>query len=118
MKVKVSTHLISGEEEIHSEKLGILDSRGLRFQENGTKVFLSFSEDVLIRENEELYLRYVFLKNRETLNEVTLKKENYRLPLLIHTLELMHKENFYYVKYRLQEERKEVTYQVSWEEVK
>lgn len=105
-KVKINAIIKTEEEKIKEKTTGSIISGVISYKENSnTYVYLDLNKDELIRENEQMLMKYSFDKNRRTKGFVTIKDMNKNLELDIQTMKLEKKEHQYYVEYKIEENK-------------
>lgn len=75
-----------------------------------TEVKLNLKDKILTRENKDYYLKYKFIKNEETENEIKLRELNQSLFLKIKTDNFEIKENEVEIIYTILDSNEKVTY--------
>ena len=95
----------------------IPDSKTIKYKE-GTKtnVTLDLENNILIRENNDIYMEYIFEEDKVTDGVLKLKKDNKDFVLLTKTIKLEKQDNYFKVKYKLVETKEVFVYTVEVED--
>ena len=105
-KINIKTTITIDEEKIQDNVSGSFINGIISYQEkDGTYVYLDINKDELIRENDELVMKYIFNKNRRSIGNVFIKDINKNLELEIETKNIKKQEHNYYVEYKIEENK-------------
>ena len=103
---KVKAIIQTNETKIQENSLGSFVNGIISYQENdNTYAYLDINNNQLIRENEQMLMKYTFNENRRSKGIVTIKDLNKELELDIETINLNKKDNYYYVEYKIEEDK-------------
>ena len=112
---KIKAIIVTEDEKIEEIVKGTFIDDIISYQEtNNTNVYLDINKNELIRENKEILMKYIFIKNRRSKGTIFIKEMNKKLEVEIETDELIKKDNYYYIKYKIEENKFE--YEVSYTE--
>ena len=115
-KVKIKSKIISNDQKIIENISGIIESGIISYQENNnTYVYLDINRDELIRENEEMNMKYAFNEKSITKSQIIVKSLNQQLELDIKTNLIEKSKNKYKVEYQIEEDK--FTYELEYMEV-
>lgn len=115
-KINIKTIITLKDEELLENVIGSIESSIISYQEsNNTYVYLDINRDELIRENEELTMKYIFTKNQITKGNIFIKEFNQDLDLEIKTNLLEKENNKYKVEYCIGEDT--FIYEINYSEV-
>ena len=131
MKINIKVYIENNDEKIvfDCNAIYLKDKNIIKYQEKDkTNVTLNIKDNILIRENKEIYMQYKFIKNKSSKNKVLIKElnkeiEEYdindlikeQLEVVINTLELINREDCYEVKYELVDNHDTFVYKVIME---
>jgi len=118
-KRKLIITLITNEIEEEYNLLGEYDeeSKIISYNENKqllTKVKIDLIEKILTRENNDYYLKYKFIENEKTENEIKMKDLNQSIFLKIKTDKFEIEENKVKIIYTILDSNEKVTYIVKF----
>lgn len=117
IKVKVTIENNDGKDEQIYNAIYIKEKDIIKYKENDkTNVTLNKKDNILIRENDVMYMEYHFEKNHVTDGILVLKDIDKEFLLITKTISINNKENFYKVSYKLVETKDIFTYTLEVEE--
>lgn len=103
-KIKIKSIIKTEEESVQESTTGSIINGVISYKErNNTYVYLDINNDELIRENDQMLMKYSFEKNRRTNGFITIKDMNQNLEIGIETIKLEKTEQKYYVEYKIEE---------------
>ena len=112
---KFKVIITTEEETIQKEAIGSFLNGVISYQENNnTYVYLDINKDELIRENDQILMKYAFKENRRSKGLITIKEMNKELDIDIETTSLIKKDNYYYIEYKIEENK--FIYELSYTE--
>lgn len=112
---KIKVIITTEEEKIQENVVGSFINDIISYQENNnTYVYLDINKNELIRENDQMLMKYVFNENRRSKGIINIKDINKDLELEIETKKLIKKDNYYYVEYKIEENK--FIYELSYTE--
>ena len=115
-KLKIKTTIISENKKITENLTGSLESGIISYKENNdTYVYLDINRNELIRENDEMVLKFLFEENKETIGIVFIKELKKELEIILKTDTIKKEDNKYYVTYEI--ENNIFTYEIEYMEV-
>lgn len=114
-KRKLNITLITNEKESEYNLLGEYDTekKVITYSESNellTDVKIDLKERVLVRENKDYCLKYKFIENEETENEINLKELNQKIYIKIKTDKFELSENKLEIIYTILDSNERVTY--------
>ena len=118
MKINIKVYIENNDEKIvfDCNAIYLKDKNIIKYQEKDkTNVTLNIKDNILIRENKEIYMQYKFIKNKSSKNKVLIKELNKEIEVVINTLELINREDCYEVKYELVDNHDTFVYKVIME---
>ena len=115
-KLNIKSKIILKDQVIEEEVLGSFESGVISYQEkNNTYVYIDINRNELIRENDELTMKYIFSENELTKGYIYIKELNQDLELDIKTKLIEKDSNKYKVEYIVEEET--FVYEIEYAEV-
>ena len=115
-KLNIKSKIILKDQVIEEEVLGSFESGVISYQEkNNTYVYIDINRNELIRENDELTMKYIFSENELTKGYIYIKELNQDLELDIKTKLIEKDSNKYKVEYI--EEEETFVYEIEYAEV-
>lgn len=101
---KIKAIITTETEKIQENVIGSFIDGIISYQEDSkTDVYLDINKNELIRENEQMLMKYIFDENRRTKGLINIKDINKELEVEIETLKLNKKDNYYYVEYKIED---------------
>ena len=117
IKVKVTIENKDMKEQSVYNAIYIKEKDIIKYQEKDkTSVTLHKKDNILIRENKDIYMEYPFDESHTTDGILRLKDMDKEFLLILKTQSLVNKENLYKVEYKLVETKDVFTYTVEVEE--
>ena len=118
-KTKFNIILITNQEKEEYNLLGEYDTEKeiITYKESKellTDVTIDLKNKTLIRENKDYYLKYKFLKNEETENEIKLKELNQSIILNIKTNKFKKENNKLEIEYIIIDSCEKINYQIKF----
>ncbi len=105
-KIKMTITIISNGNKIKENLIGTINEGIISYSEdNNTYVYLDIERNALIRENDDLYLKYTFDENDKTLGNVLIKEFNKEVTVDIKTECIEKSNNRYYVEYLIEKDK-------------
>lgn len=115
-KIKIKAIIISDEETIKMNSIGEKLEAIIDYEEHDhTHMHLDMCKDELIRENANMYMHYRFKENAETVGQVLIKECDQELDVILKTLTIVKRDNFYSVEYLI--DNNKFIYEVNFSEV-
>ena len=103
---KIKAIITTNDQPIKENVIGSFINGIISYQEeNKTDVYLDINKNELIRENEQILMKYIFDENRRSKGTINIKDINRNLEIDIETLLLNKKDNYYYVEYKIEENK-------------
>jgi len=101
-KIKIIATLESSETNIENISNGTKEDNIIKYEEpDSTVVTLNTKDNILIRENQSLLMTFRFDENEITENKMSIKELNQELIIMIKTVSIICKENYYKVEYEI-----------------
>lgn len=119
MIVRIKVNIKNEEQNIENyyKAIYIVDKKIIKYQEKDkTNVTLNINDNILVRENNKIYMQYRFIKNKITKNQLRLKDSNQEIIIDLKTLNLKKENNNFEVKYKLLGSNDIFLYKVIWED--
>lgn len=102
-KIKIKAIITLTDQKITENVIGSIESGIISYQENNnTYVYLDTNKDELIRENNEITLKYIFDESKTTKGNIMVKELNQELALDIKTNKIEKENNRYKVEYEVE----------------
>lgn len=103
---KIKAIITTNDQKIKENVIGSFINGIISYQENSkTDVYLDINKNELIRENEQMLMKYIFDENRRSKGLINIKDINKELEVDIETLKLNKKDNYYYIEYKIEEDK-------------
>ena len=83
-------------------------------ESDNTCVYIDITKDELIRENDNLFMKYGFIENRRSYGSLHIKDLNKEVEIEIDTKKIIKENNKYYVEYKIDDN--EFVYELTYEE--
>ena len=118
MKTNIKVFIQNNEEKLSFKypAIYIKNKNIIKYQEKDkTNVTLDTKNNILIRENNNIYMEYIFKKNKISNNKLIIKDLNKELKLKLKTHEIINKDKLYKVKYEIIENNENFVYEVVME---
>lgn len=105
-KIKIKVTIKNKEVESSYETTGIIQDNELKYmEENNTKVTFNYTNNHLIRINEELRMDFIFDKNKTTQGTITIKELDKDLKVSIKTNKIEKENNNVLIEYSMEEDK-------------
>ena len=93
------------------------DKQVLKYQEDDkTNVTLNLKDNILIRENNEIYMKYIFIKNNITESNILIKDLDKNINIKIKTNKILKQDKIYELEYEIIESNEKFIYKVKMED--
>lgn len=119
MIVKIKVNIKNKEKNLENiyNAIYIEDKLIIKYQETDkTNVTLNIKDNILVRENNKIYMQYKFIKNKVTKNQLRLKEIDQELIIDLKTINLKKENNNFEVKYKLLDSNDIFIYKIRMEE--
>lgn len=119
MKIKIKVKIKNNEQNLKNIYTAIYqkDKEIIKYQElDKTKVTLNIKDNILIRENNFMYMKYIFLNNNISIGDILLKDINKSVKVNIKTKKIIKNSNKFLVKYELLDGNEAFEYELIKEE--
>ena len=104
-KIKIKVSLLHNEEKLVLETNAIIQENIIKYKENKeTVVILDKNSNKLTRENNEIYMNYLFDISKKTQGTLLVKELNRKLSLEIETKKIIKKENYIEIIFKVEDE--------------
>ena len=114
-KITIKVSIKSTDSNEKYKTTAILQDGILKYLENkNTTAKFAYQDNILIRENSEFRMEYLFIENKTTTGTFLLKENNQKLEIPIKTIELIKSNNNIKIKFEI--ERNQFLYEI--EEIK
>lgn len=114
-KIKIKAIITTNDETIQENTNGTFIGGIISYQESDkTYVYLDITKNELIRENDNLFMKFGFIENRRSNGIIHIKDLNKEVDLEIETQKIINEENTYYVEYKIDENK--FIYKLTYEE--
>ncbi len=114
-KIKIKAIITTNDETIQENTFGSFVSGIISYKESdNTCVYLDITKNELIRENDNLFMKYGFIENRRSNGMLHIKDLNKEVEVEIETQKIINQENTYYVEYKIDENK--FIYKLTYEE--
>ena len=115
-KLNIKAIITLPEEKLEENTTGFIESGIISYKENNnTYVYLDINRHELIRENDEINMKYIFNDKKTTTGNIFVKELNKNIELDIKTNLIEKDEHKYKVEYMIEKET--FTYEVMYLEV-
>ena len=112
---KIKAIITTNNETIQENTIGSFINGIISYKESDdTCVYLDITKNELIRENDNLFMKYGFIENRRSKGKLHIKDLNKEVELEIETKKIINQEKTYYVEYKIDEN--EFIYKLTYEE--
>ena len=104
-KIKIKVSITNEEKENIEEVNAIYQDNIFKYQEDQkTKVILDLDKQILLRENKELKMKYIFQENKETDGIIESKELSKRIKVKIKTKKIERKENDIKITFQVEDQ--------------
>lgn len=120
MKIKIKVKIKNKDQLLKNtyNAIYIKEQECIKYQETDkTKVTLNKKDNILIRENNFMYMKYIFLNNNISIGDILLKDINKSVKVNIKTKKIIKNSNKFLVKYELLDSNESFEYEIVMEEV-
>lgn len=101
----IKTILKKGQETFENIADARFENDTYIYKENDLDVSIKIDNNVIMtRENKDYKMRFVFIDGNKTHNELLLKEDNISLDIEINTKEILIKENYLEIRYKMNDE--------------
>ena len=115
-KLKIKSIITLKDQILEEENIGSFECGVISYQEsNNTYVYIDINRNELIRENNELNMKYIFNENELTKGYIYIKELNQDLELDIKTKLIEKESNRYKIEYMIEEDT--FIYEIEYAEV-
>ena len=115
-KLKIKSIITLKDQILEEENIGSFESGVISYQEsNNTYVYIDINRNELIRENNELTMKYSFNENELTKGYIYVKDLDHNLELDIKTKLIEKESNRYKIEYMIEEDT--FIYEIEYAEV-
>lgn len=115
-KLNIKAIIELTDEKLVEETSATIEKGIITYQENnGTYVYLDINRHELVRENNDMLMKYVFIENEETKGKIFVKELNQEIELEIKTTKIEKEDDKYKVEYIVGNDT--FTYEVKYSEV-
>ena len=115
-KIKIKTSIISDNTKIKKNLIGNIESGIISYEDtNNSYIYLDINRDELIRENEEIILKYLFKEKEKTIGIIFIKNMKKELEIELLTNKIEKNKNKYFVSYSIDQNK--IDYEINYEEV-
>lgn len=115
VKTKIKVTIKNKEENLINmyNAIYIEDKKIIKYQETDkTNVTLNIKDNILVRENNKIYMQYTFIKNKVTKNRLRLKEISQSIIMDLKTINIKKEKKNFEVKYKLLDSNDIFTYKV------
>jgi hypothetical protein len=103
---KIKVIITTNDETIQENTFGSFINGIISYKESdNTYVYLDTTKNELIRENDNLFMKYGFIENRRSNGMIHVKDLNKEIEIEIETEKIINEENIYYVEYKIDENK-------------
>ncbi|MBQ6135211.1 MAG: hypothetical protein IJI60_02725 [Bacilli bacterium] len=104
-KIKIRVSIIQEEKETKEEVNAIYQDNIFKYQEDKkTKVILDLNQNILLRENKELKMKYIFQEKEETDGIIESKELGKKIMVKIKTKKIERKENDIKITFQVEDQ--------------
>jgi len=115
-KLKIKTTIKTKSEKTAVNTMGTIESGIISYKENNnTYMYLDINRNELIRENDEINMKYSFKEKETTKGTIFIKELNKNIKLDIKTIKIEKTDYKYKVEYIIEEET--FIYEITYREV-
>lgn len=105
-KIDISVKIKNYTEDTEYKTTGIITNKVLKYKEkDNTTTTYNYVDKCLIRNNEELYMKYIFNPKKETTGIIKIKSLKKDLNILIKTNKYKEEDNNIYIEYEIEKEK-------------
>jgi hypothetical protein len=116
-KIKIKTLIKSNNEENEEITWATLIENVISYQEKtGTFSYFDIDKYELIRENDQVFMKCLFVENKKTNGIITVKDINQDLEIEINTKKIIKEDNKYHIEYQIEDDF--FIYEIEFMEVK
>lgn len=114
MKVNIKTKLLSQNKKDNYTIIGNLNDNKLFYKEDNTNVTFDLKNNILIRDNESIYMEYKFKKKETTNNYILIKELSDKVYMNIITNLLEKGKGYIRIEYKIIESEETFYYEINY----